>query len=153
MDLCEMFLNFPLHCSLQQYSGIDITPYKKDLGILTEGVCWLHWSRTWMGSRPSPYNAVLFYYLEEEFIWGNSSDWSNPFAWDKLVLNLPGSATFDLTRLKVIKWDSTKNWMACDLVVFVDDLRSQGIWTNGGTHLGPFTHGCITHSIFGDSTS
>jgi hypothetical protein len=68
MDLGEMFLNFPLHSSLQRFSGVDITPYKQDLNITKEGACWLRWSRTWMGSRPSPYNAVHFHYLAEEFI-------------------------------------------------------------------------------------
>jgi hypothetical protein len=126
MDLGEMFFNFPLHQSLQCYSGLDVTPYKKDLGILTEGVCWMHWSRTWMGSRPSPYNAVQFHYLAEEFIRGNPVDKSNPFVWDNFILNLPGSPSFDPTRPKVIKWDSTKSWIACDLVVFVDNLRGSG---------------------------
>jgi hypothetical protein len=126
MDLGEMFLNFPLHRQLQTYSGVDVTPYKSDLGVSKEGVCWLHWSTTWMGSRPSPYNAVVFYYLAEEFIRGNERDRSNPFVWDKLVLNLPGSPTFDPTRPKVIKWDSVNKGIACDLVV----LRPSGVWTD-----------------------
>jgi hypothetical protein len=126
MDLGEMFLNFPLHRTLQSYSGVDVTPYRADLQIPGEGVCWLHWVRTWMGSRPSPYNAVLYYYLAEEFIRRNVLDKSNPFFWDDLVLNLPGSPTFDPTRLKVIKWDSTNKWISGDLVVFVDDLRGTG---------------------------
>jgi hypothetical protein len=120
MDLGEMFLNFPFYKSLQPYSGVDVTPYKEELNIPGEGASWLHWS------RPSPYNVVLFYYLAEEFICGNPCDRSNPFVWDKLVLNLPGLAMFDPTRPKVIKWDSTKNWIACDLVVFVDDLKGSG---------------------------
>jgi hypothetical protein len=62
----------------------------------------------------------------EEFIRGNSSDRSNPFVWDKVILNLPGSPNFDPTHPKVIKWDSKNNWTACDLVVFVDDLRGSG---------------------------
>jgi hypothetical protein len=126
MDLGEIFLNFPLHHSLQSYSGVDVTPYKVDLQIFSEGVSWLHWTRTWMGSRPSPYNAVFFYYLAEEFIRGNEQDKANPFFWDELILNLPGSSTFDPTRPKVIKWDSSNEWIACDLVVFVDDLRGSG---------------------------
>jgi hypothetical protein len=117
------FLNFPLHRTLQRYSGVDVTPYKRDLGFTADGVCWLQWSQTWMGSRPSPYNAVLFYYFAEEFIQGSSEDKNNPFVWDKLLLNLPGSPTFDHTQPKVMKWDSMSKWIACDLVVFVDDLR------------------------------
>jgi hypothetical protein len=79
-----------------------------------------------MGSRPSPYNAVLYYYLAEEFVRGNPTDTSNPFYWDKLLLNLPGSLTFDPTRPRIMKWDSRNGWIACDLVVFVDDLRASG---------------------------
>jgi hypothetical protein len=68
MDLGKMFLNFHLHWSLQAYSGVDVTPYKKELDITKGDACWMHWTRTWMGSRPSPYNAVMHYYLSEEFI-------------------------------------------------------------------------------------
>jgi hypothetical protein len=126
LDLGEMFLNCPLHRELQKFSGVDVTPYKVDLNLNQTGTCWLHWSRTWMGSRPSPYNAVLFYYLADEFIRGNPLDHSNPFYWDKVVLNLPGSKTVDPTRPKVMKWDSRNGWFSCDLVVFVDDLRGLG---------------------------
>jgi hypothetical protein len=61
LDLGEMFLNFPLHRDLQSYSGVDVTPFKTELNLDTRGSCWLHWSQAWMGARPSPYNAVLFY--------------------------------------------------------------------------------------------
>jgi hypothetical protein len=60
-----------------------------------------------MGSRPSPYNAVVFYYLAEEFVRGNHSDKSNPFYWDKILMNLPGSTDFDPTRPQIMKWDSS----------------------------------------------
>jgi hypothetical protein len=42
------------------------------------------------------------------------------------MLNLPGSPTFDPTRPKIVKWDSHNNWIACNLIVFVDDLRGSG---------------------------
>jgi hypothetical protein len=98
LDLGEMFLNFPLHKSLKDYSGVDVTLYKRILGIHTKGSCWLHWSSTWMGSRPSLYNAVMFSYLAVEVIRGNHLDTANPFYWDKIILNLPGSPAYDPTR-------------------------------------------------------
>jgi hypothetical protein len=64
--------------------------------------------------------------LAEEFIRGNMLERSNPFFWDKLILNLPGSDDFDPRRPKVMKWDTLNKWLACDLVVFVDDLRATG---------------------------
>jgi hypothetical protein len=78
------------------------------------------------GVSPSPYNAVAFYYLADEFIWGNCLDTTNPFYWEKVILNLPGSSEFDPTRPKVMKWHSRNGWVACALVVFVDDLRGSG---------------------------
>jgi hypothetical protein len=92
-----MFLNFPLHKSLQVFSGVDATPFKKELNMENKRTCWLHWIRTWMGSRPSPYNAVLYYYLVEEFIQGNPVDETNPFFWNTVLLNLPGAADSDPT--------------------------------------------------------
>jgi hypothetical protein len=117
MDVGEMFLNILLRQSLQTNSGVHVM--QEDLNIQKKGVCWFHWSQTCMGSRPSPY--ISFYNLAEDFICGNPCDRAN-----KLVLNLPCSATFDPTHPKVIKWDSTKNWIASDLVVFIDDLRGLG---------------------------
>lgn len=70
MDLAEMFLNFPLHPSLQAYSGVDLTPYKQVLRIEEPGPYHLRWTRTWMGARPSPYWAVRFFYIAEEFVKG-----------------------------------------------------------------------------------
>jgi hypothetical protein len=87
----------------------------------------MHWTQTWMGSRPSPYNAIQFSYLAEEFVQGHRHlDKTTPFFWDNVFLNLPGSPTFDPTRPKVMKWDSSNGWIACDLIVFVDDLRGSG---------------------------
>jgi hypothetical protein len=57
--------------------------------------------------------------LAEELIRGNRSDKANPFYWDKVI----GLCDFDPTRPKVMKWDSKNNWIVCDLVVFVNDLR------------------------------
>jgi hypothetical protein len=53
-------------------------------------------------------------------------DSSNPSFWDKLILNLPGSPTFDPTGPKVMKWDSRHGWIAVDVIVFVDDWRVLG---------------------------
>jgi hypothetical protein len=69
-----MFLNFPLHNSLQNFSGVDFTHYAADLKepcLDPEGKSWVHWTRCWMGLKPSPYMAVRFYYLAEEFARGN----------------------------------------------------------------------------------
>jgi hypothetical protein len=70
-DLADMFLSFPLHPKLQPYSGIDLTPFKPELGVSTKGPYWLRWTRCWMGLKPSPFCAVSFYYQLD-----------NPLRWD-----------------------------------------------------------------------
>jgi len=40
LDLGEMFLNFPLHPDLRKVSGVDLTPFKKDLDIALADVRW-----------------------------------------------------------------------------------------------------------------
>jgi hypothetical protein len=62
IDLGKMFLNFPLPSVLKRYSGVDVTAFN-----LKEAPAWGHWTRCWMGLKPSPYMSVRFYYLAEEF--------------------------------------------------------------------------------------
>jgi hypothetical protein len=127
LDLGEMFLNFPLHPILQPYSGVDLQPYVDHLPGLTRLVSPSYrWTRTWMGAKPSPYIAVQYYYLAEEFVRGYHLDSNNPFFWDTVILNLPGSADYDPTRPRVIKWDSVHKRIAADLVAYIDDLRASG---------------------------
>jgi hypothetical protein len=126
MDLGDMFLNFPLHHDLQAYSGIDLTPLKSSLGISSPGAYHVHWTRCWMGSKPSPFYAVAFFSLAEEFVRGDHLDPDNPLRWDLVIFNLPGEPNYNPSKPRVFKWDSQGNFIAADLVVFVDDLRGTG---------------------------
>jgi hypothetical protein len=126
MDLGEMFLNFPLHSTMQAYAGIDLTPFKESLGIPKENSGWFRWTRNWMGARASPYSSVRFFYLAEEFCRGNHTDIDNPLRWDVIVLNLPGSPEYDPTKPRLYKWDAINHRIAGDLSTFVDDLRISG---------------------------
>jgi hypothetical protein len=70
IDLGEMFLNFPLSDLLQRFSGVDVSHYARDMGKMMSKLAalgnWLvHWTRCWMGLKPSPFMAVRFYYLAE----------------------------------------------------------------------------------------
>ena len=73
IDLGEMFVNFPLAEIYQQFSGIDLAPFKPEVNELKKasapskltrsdkwdssywGRCW---ERCWMGLRPSPFYAI-----------------------------------------------------------------------------------------------
>lgn len=123
LDIGEMFLNFPLHESLQACSGIDLTPYRHILNLPSDQPAHFRWVRTWMGARPSPYIAVLYYYIADELIRGNHLDVNNPFYWDQVQLNLPGTSSFDPTKPRVMKIDSRFLRIAADLVTYIDDLR------------------------------
>jgi hypothetical protein len=133
IDLGEMFLNFPLPKLLKRYSGVDLTPYAEELHKsrepkkpLSSGRQWVHWTRCWMGLKPSPFMAIRFYYLAEEFARGNRWQKDNPLRWDRILLNLPGATDFDPTMPRVMKWDELIKNIAGDIVAFVDDLRASG---------------------------
>lgn len=128
IDLGKMFLNFPLHVSMQSSSGIDLSPFQEKLGI-GDGTrkIWYAWTRNWMGARMSPYFSVQFCSLAEEFCRGNQKDTTNPLRWDIIVLNLPGAKNFDPSKPRVYKWDRTRGCIAGDLMIFVDDVRATAI--------------------------
>ena len=133
IDLGEMFLNFPLDRSLIPYSGMDITPFIKDvkqafpnLPLPDKERLFVTNTRCWMGLRPSPEWACRFYYLAEEFVRGDESDPSNPLFWDKVVLNLIGNANFNPSMPNVYKWNSAMKRIAGDIKAYVDDLRALG---------------------------
>ena len=80
-----------------------------------------------MGFKPSPYWAVRFYYLAEEFARGNRWDKDNPLRWDRVILNLPGAKDFNPALPWVMKWNALIENIAGDIVAFVDDLRISGV--------------------------
>jgi hypothetical protein len=82
--------------------------------------------RCWMGLKPSPFMAVRFYYLAEEFARQNRKDKTNALRWDNVKFNLPGDPKYDITLPRVMKWDSSIEKIAGDIVAFVDDLRASG---------------------------
>jgi hypothetical protein len=130
IDLGEMFLNFPLHEALQKFSGVDLSHYasslKEPLLEMTKKF-WVHWIRCWMGLKPSPFMAIQFHYWTEEFARGNRREKNNPLRWDHVKLSLPGDPTYDPTLPRIMKWDSTIENIAGDIVAFVDDfLRASG---------------------------
>jgi len=128
LDIGEMFLNFPLHASLRALCGVDLSHYGeslRDSGVKLEE--WelrsFAWVRCAMGLRPSPYQAVQGALVAEEVILGDREDPNNIFRWDKVVLNLPGSASYDPTRAWVYKVRLKDGRVAADLATYVDDQR------------------------------
>ena len=122
-DIGEMFLNFELHPNTRRFTGVDVGP----LGIEVEGkkMHWLMWTKNLMGFRSSPYNSVKMYLIVEEVVRGDRRDPTNPFQWDHIKLNLPGTPEYNplLSWITKRRIDSS---LASDLVDFVDDERVVG---------------------------
>jgi hypothetical protein len=123
LDVGEMFLNFVLHSDLRALCGVDLTLCGGSVQEF-ETITWEIWQRADMGLKPSPYQAVQGRMVAEELIKGDRSD--NPFCWDSVRMNLPGSKTYDPSLPWVSKIRAGDNIIACDLVIFVDELRVTG---------------------------
>ena len=122
LDMGEEFLNFPLHPQLQQYCGIDVRPY---LGQNRQKTMWWRWARCMMGLKPSPYFCVKGTYLAEEVAMGNPADVNNPFHWETVRLNLPGSPLYQPDLPWVSRLTST-GCLAGHSSRYIDDLRTIG---------------------------
>lgn len=117
-DIGEMFLNFVLHETMQALCGIDLSRFFGDGKVL-----WERWTRAAMGLKSSPYQAVQAVLVAKEVILGDRLEKSNAFRWDKVRLNLPGSAEYDPALPWVSKIRLDDGEIACDLFIYVDDGR------------------------------
>lgn len=79
-----------------------------------------------MGLRSSPYNAIQGILFAEEVVKGNSLDVNNIFRWDEVQLNLPGDPNYKPWLPWVCKIRLSDGKVACDFVIYVDDVRSCG---------------------------
>jgi hypothetical protein len=127
IDLGEMFLNYPLDEAVRPYAGVDITNVdldeakEKGLKRIIE-----RWARCLMGFKPSPFVTTQTFGWGEEIIVGDISDPSNPFAWDTVKLNLPGTEEYDPSMPWVYRWNSVEEKMASFFGTYIDDIRGGG---------------------------
>lgn len=127
VDIGEMFLNFVLHENIRKFCGVDLTLYFGEERFNKMGQrMWMRWGRCGMGFRSSPYQAVQGILWAEEMIFGNPTDATNVFRFDSVILNLPGCSSYEPARPWVYKFRRTDGVIACDLFIYVDDLRPTG---------------------------
>ena len=117
-DIGDCFLNFVLHETMQELCGIDLSEYFGNGGLL-----WERWVRAAMGLKSSPYQAVQAIMVAKEVVLGDRMDTKNAFRWDDVVLNLPGSASYDPSLPWVYKIRLSDGKIAADLFIYVDDGR------------------------------
>lgn len=123
IDVGEQFYNYCLDPNLRAYCGLDVTEY---VPLHSGKTRWLEWSHCVMGIKSSPHGCVKMQTLGEEVIRGNPRQHSKPFFYDSIILNLPGSPTYDPCLAKVCKVTSYHGCTAGDMVTYVDDIRTVG---------------------------
>lgn len=121
IDIGEMFLNFLLHESMKKLSGVDVNhigPKGKD----GKRIPWERWVRNWMGLKDSPFRSVQWMIRLKFEVYGDKDDENNPFQYDRVELNLPGSKNYrpDLPWVMKIRVDGE---LASEIFVYVDDGR------------------------------
>ncbi len=134
IDISDQFHNFIMHEDLRCLAGIDLTTlFPEELlekGVLR--VLWEQWGRCGMGFKPSPYCVIQGMMFADEFIRGDPSDVNNVFRWDTVLLNLPGSESYEPSKPWVSKGRLSDGKIAADFVTYVDDVRScGGTWQEG----------------------
>ena len=130
LDVGEQFLNFKLHEALRQLSGVDVRNVRsRDLAdgpweaFRPEN--WEMWERNWMGLRDSPYRSLQWQARLKLEVYGDRRALANPFHWDRVVFNLPGSKGYraNLPWVMKIRWDGQ---LAAEVFVYIDDGRATG---------------------------
>ena len=126
IDLGEMFLNYPLDERIRPYAGVDVTYVDNDLADSKVKRILERWTRCLMGFKPSPYVTTQTFAWSEEVIMGNHLDDSNPFYWDTIKHNYPGTNDYDPAMPWIYKWNGLTNEMAAFFGTYIDDIRAGG---------------------------
>lgn len=128
IDLGEMFLNYFLDKRIRPLAGVDlgVSLGQTDNGEkeAKPGRTIMRWERSLMGVKSSPFNCVGAYLLSEDILKGDHLEETNLFRWDRVILNLPGTATYDPGKPWVYKFDELNGKMAAFVISYVDDLRT-----------------------------
>jgi hypothetical protein len=132
LDIGDMFLNFMLHWEARPFVGIDISKIFPERLSPGARCLWLQWYRCAMGLKSSPYQAICAVLIAEEFMKGHYNDINNPFHYNHVRLNLPGSDEYS-TALPWFSIIDSFGELAAILAIYVDDERihhstEEGAW-------------------------
>ena len=76
-----------------------------------------------MGVLSYPFATTIIFAWGTEVIMGDRKNEANPFYWDSLVQNCPGTNEYDPYIPRLYLWDSTLQVMTAACKTFVDDSR------------------------------
>jgi hypothetical protein len=128
VDLGEMFLKFSMDPVIRPHAGVELTGLRAHLQTAPrDGRILERWERLFMGMKPSPYNSVRYFYWGEEFARGNPLAKNNALRYDRMLLNLPGMASFDPSKPNVMKWNDqkwTKTQVTSSLLLTTSELQA-----------------------------
>jgi hypothetical protein len=96
-DFEDMFLNFTLHDELQAYTGVDVLGFFLDDDDGGDCLDYVTWDRPAMGPTGSPYTCFQGACRAKRVMLGVRQNKKNPFQWDIVVTNLPGTWEHDPT--------------------------------------------------------
>lgn len=129
-DVGEQFHNFGLHPSERPFHGVDVpqdlvdeflsTDDPFDRALAVSG--FMRWERLCFGWQSSPYFALRMFARALEYAQGSPNEPGSAFCWDRVVLNLPCSPTYDPSRPRVMRITAAGK-VAAALVAFFDDGR------------------------------
>jgi hypothetical protein len=131
LNVSEQFLNFPLHQDLRKYLGLDVREVRsldpKDSNWeANQGPGpWERWGRNWMGLRDSPYRSLQWQTWLKFEVYGNRKLLSNPFHWERVEFNLPGSRGYRSDLSWVMKiWED--GHLAVEVSEYINNGRATG---------------------------
>ena len=115
LDVQDQFLNYKLHKSMQEHSGVDVQ------GVRSLAEEYASWEKL----RPARWEHWERQVRVKLVVYGDRQNVVNPFHWDHVKLNLPGLPGYRADLLWVMKiWaDGT---IAAEIFIYVDDGRTVG---------------------------
>jgi hypothetical protein len=122
-DFEDMFLNFVLNEELQAYTGVVVS------GLFGDEECggarwhYVTWDRPAMGLTGSPYTCFQGAFRAKRVVLGDRANARNPFRWNSVMSNLPGTWNYDPSMPKLYK-QRIDGTLAGDLVIYIDDVRA-----------------------------
>ncbi len=130
-DIGDMFLNFQLNEAVVPFTGVNLLSLYDHED--EPGPRWAVWDRNLMGFAASPYNSIKMALIAEEVCRGNQHKRGvgrdgkelNPFQWQLVRLNLPGTRAYGpcLAWISKIRSDGRAT---CNIFAFVDNERVTG---------------------------
>ncbi len=127
LDVGKQFLNYKLHKSLRELSGVDVREVRsKDPSDAqwkaSRGGSWERWEQNWIGMHDSLYCSLQWQARLKLEVYGDQRLRTKPFHWDRVVMNLPGSTGYwaDLPWVMKVRWDGQ---VATKVFIYVDDGR------------------------------